>query len=101
MTIGEKIKYLRISKNLTQQDLATITNTTKQTIWKYETGKVTNIPLDRITALAAALDTTEGELTGWEKKPDIKSERQALISIIDTLSDDEVHLLLSMLKNRS
>lgn len=66
MTLGEKIKKLRLDKNLTQEDLAKILNTTKQTIYKYETGIVENLPLNRIAQLAHALGTTPAHLTGWE-----------------------------------
>ncbi len=36
MTIGDKIKCLRESRKLTQEELGKSTNTTKQTIYKYE-----------------------------------------------------------------
>lgn len=48
MTIGERIKAARESANLTQEELGSKCGTTKQTIYKYEIGKVTNIPLDRL-----------------------------------------------------
>ena len=66
MTIGEKIKYLRIKANLTQEELAIAANTTKQTIHKYETGIITNIPASKIKALADRLSTTPAFLMGWD-----------------------------------
>ena len=44
MTIGQRIKEMRLDKNLTQDELAARIHTTKQTIHKYENGIITNIP---------------------------------------------------------
>ena len=68
MTIGEKIKQLRIKNKLSQEALATALNTTKQAIYKYESGIVTNIPMDKITILAYILGTTPAFLMGWDEK---------------------------------
>lgn len=67
MTIGERIKQLRLERNLTQQELADRLGTSKQAIYKYENGVVTNIPLDRLEQLANILSTTTSYLTGWEE----------------------------------
>lgn len=48
MTIGERIKTLRTEKGMTQTELAELLQTTKQNIFKYENGIVTNIPSDKI-----------------------------------------------------
>jgi len=68
MTIGEKIKKLRTELHLTQEELATCANTTKQTIHKYETGIISNIPAGKIKAIADKLNTTPAYLMGWEDK---------------------------------
>ena len=68
MTIGEKIKLLRTQNNLTQEELANYANTTKQTIHKYETGIITNIPAIKIKAISEKLCTTPAYLMGWEDK---------------------------------
>lgn len=39
ISIGKNIKIIRMQNNLSQQDLANVLNTTKSTIWAYETGK--------------------------------------------------------------
>lgn len=36
MTKGERIKLLREKANMTQEELAKLLNTTKQTIYKYD-----------------------------------------------------------------
>ena len=70
MTIGEKIKLLRTQNNLTQEELANYANTTKQTIHKYETGIITNIPAIKIKAISEKLCTTPAYLMGWENQPE-------------------------------
>lgn len=72
MTKGERIRKLRIEKGITQESMAKLLNTTKQTISKYEKGIVTNIPSDRIEDMAKLLDTTPEYILGWKevkKKP--------------------------------
>lgn len=68
MTIGTKIKNLRITLKLTQEELASAVGTKKQTIHKYETGIISNIPASKIKALADKLQTTPAYLMGWEEK---------------------------------
>lgn len=65
MTIGERIKAARESANLTQEELGSKCGTTKQTIYKYEIGKVTNIPLDRLEKIAEAVGVSAAYLMGW------------------------------------
>lgn len=68
MNIGQRIKEARERKGLTQEELGKFCNSTKQTIYKYETGIVTNIPTDKIEQIADALNVLPQYLTGWEKK---------------------------------
>lgn len=83
MTMGEKIKALRTEKGLTQPELAKQINTTKQAIFKYENGIVTNIPSDKIERLAELFDVSPAYLMGWEEKksalPDDDSALNAMI----------------------
>ncbi len=67
MNIGERIKSIRLSKNKTLEWLADQVNTTKQTIHRYETGEIINIPSDKIELMAKALDTNPSFLMGWDE----------------------------------
>ena len=67
MNIGEKIRMLRRSLMLTQEDLAKAIGTKKQTIHKYETGIVTNIPASKIKLMSDVLGTTPSYLMGWDE----------------------------------
>ena len=63
--IGKRIKELRRAKRMTLEELAETIGTSKQTINRYENGIISNIPSEKIVALAAALDTTPQALMGW------------------------------------
>ncbi|MFR7854752.1 MAG: LexA family protein [Acutalibacteraceae bacterium] len=68
--IGIRIKNLRCSLGLTQEELAEYAETTKQTIHKYETGIISNIPASKIKLMADKLHTTPAYLMGWEDDHD-------------------------------
>ena len=67
MTKGERIKYLRETKGMTQTELADIIGSTKQNIYKYETGIITNIPSDKIEVMANIFGVSPGYIMGWEE----------------------------------
>lgn len=71
--ISEKIKALRKEKKMTLEALANAVGTSRQTVHRYESGVITNIPRDKVEALAKALDTTPAELMGWESERKIPS----------------------------
>ena len=64
--IGSRIKLRRQELGKSQTDLAREVGISKQTLYKYETGIVTNIPSDKIELLAKKLETSPSYLMGWE-----------------------------------
>ena len=64
---GSRIKSARISKRMTLNEVAKLTNTTRQTLSRYETGIIQNIPSDKIEALADILDVTPAYIMGWKE----------------------------------
>lgn len=100
--IGNRIKEKRLLANMSQETLAARIGTIKQTIYKYEKGIVTNIPIDTVIKIANALDTTPEYLMGWKEEAPLSPELQAivgdrplspamreLLESIQTLSDDQ------------
>ena len=63
---ANRLKALRKERKMTLEELAQLLGTSKQTIHRYENGVITNIPHEKIEALARALDTTPSELMGWD-----------------------------------
>lgn len=64
--LGEKIKKLRKEKGLSLEQLAELVGTSRQTIHRYETGVISNIPSEKVEQMAKALGTTPAKLMGWD-----------------------------------
>ncbi len=93
MTVGERIKLARETKNLSQTDLANACKISKQTLYKYENNIITNIPSDKIEIIADYLSISPAYLMGWET--DNKDTNNKLTD------DEELQEYLEELKNRS
>ena len=68
MEKGERIRSRREALGMTQTELADALSTTKRNIYKYENGIISNIPSDKIEAMAEILKTTPAYLMGWEEE---------------------------------
>ena len=80
MNVGDRIKMRRKEIGMSQTELAEKVGSTKQNIYKYENGIITNIPSDKIEAIAAALAISPGTLMGWDNnKPSLPSN----VTLID------------------
>ena len=66
MTKGDKIRIAREAKGLTQEELGAVCGVSKQTIYKYEQGIITNIPSDKVELICSELDISPVYLMGWE-----------------------------------
>lgn len=66
MTIGERIKNLRLKNDYTLDEIADKLGTSRQTIFKYENNIVTNIPSDKIEKLALIFNVSPAYIMGWE-----------------------------------
>ncbi len=75
MAIKDNIKKKRKERKMTLEDVAKIVGVTRQTVQKYESGVVSNIPSDKIELLAKALHTTPAYIMGWE------SDEQDFLSV--------------------
>ena len=101
MTKGERIKLLREKANMTQEELAKLLKTTKQTIYKYEQSIVTNIPSDRVERIAEVLNTTPAYIMGWESdKPETSKKIDATTDVLIRMETDKQYseLVLTLYK---
>lgn len=71
MALKENIKKARLNLNLTLDDVAKVVGVSRQTIQRYESGVIGNIPSDRIEKLAIALHTSPEALMGWDKNNEV------------------------------
>lgn len=65
MTLGTNLREQRRRQKLTLAKLAEQVGLSRQTLSRYENGKIANIPHENIERLAEALQTSPSELMGW------------------------------------
>lgn len=95
-TIGERISQLRQRRGLTQSDLAEAIGETKQTIYKYEHGIVSNIPIGKIEAIAKVLRCPPSALTGWEEMVDDATDQELNNMLEDLRSREDMRMLFRL-----
>lgn len=66
MNIGNRIKRKRLENNLTLEELGKKADVSRATMQRYESGKITNIPSDRIERISEALGVSPAFIMGWE-----------------------------------
>lgn len=99
MTIGERIKYLREQKGLTQNELAALLGyKSKSSVAHIENGR--DIPRSMVITLAHALGTTPAYLMGWDEQKENApiNDRSAIIERINSLSDEQFDKLSDKLE---
>ena len=66
MKIGDRIRKYRNLQGLSQTELADMIKVSKQTLYKYENNIITNVPSDKIEAIASIMNISPAQLMGWE-----------------------------------
>lgn len=66
MSIGQRIKAMRVQQGLSIDDLAYRLGKNRTTVYRYENGDIENLPLGILDSLANALNTTPTYLIGWD-----------------------------------
>lgn len=84
MTIGSRIRQLRLSRGYTLEDISKKVKISRQTLSRYETGFITNIPSDKIEEIAVALETTPAYLMGWTE-PEAKQPNGDVMALRERL----------------
>lgn len=79
VTVGDRIRQVRQEQDVTQQELADYIGVSKQAVYKYENNIVTNIPTDKVDAIAKRLKVSPSYLMGWEEQPTPKPTSPAPI----------------------
>ena len=97
MTIGDRIKNLRLKKNYTLDQLGKKISSSRQTLYKYEQGIIENIPKQKVESLAKALDTTPSFLYGWEDSYYLNEDTKKIAQ--DIFENNELKVLFDATKN--
>ena len=87
---ADRLKQLRIDRDVTQAELANLLGISPQAVYKYENGIVTNIPLDKIQVLADFFLVSPAYLAGWDDDPSPRSEAAELSSILADLPEGDL-----------
>ncbi|WP_292017751.1 MULTISPECIES: helix-turn-helix domain-containing protein [unclassified Megasphaera] len=114
--LNRNIKKARLQQNMTLDDVAKIVGVSKQTIQRYESGVIGNIPSDKIEKIAIALHTTPGALMGWDSDaptndgyytdPEVAQlaeelrtnpEKRILFDASKDLSKDDIDIVLNLI----
>lgn len=80
MTLGERLKQLRLEKGLTQEQLGKIVGLQKQAIWKYENGNVKNMKASSIKTLAEFFNVSPSYLMGYSDQRIEKETTEEILS---------------------
>lgn len=75
------IKREREKAGISQTDFAKMIKVTKQTLYKYEQGIITNIPSDKIEEIANALGVSPSYIMGWEETTEEPAPRRKGVAI--------------------
>lgn len=67
MTIGNRIRKLRRSSNLTQEELGLLLGVQKATIQKYENGSIVNLKTEHVEQLAKIFNVSPSYIIGWDE----------------------------------
>lgn len=67
MEIGKRIKMLRNSVEMTQDELGEKLGVKKAAIQKYESGSIVNLKIETIKKLAEIFEVTPAYIMGWDK----------------------------------
>lgn len=101
MTVGDRIRQARLEQDVTQQELADYIGVSKQAVYKYENNIVTNIPTDKVDAIARRLKVSPAYLMGWEEQPTLatpippgQESKKAPGAISGEVSDEEIKFAL-------
>ena len=81
MSLAERLKALRKEHRMTLADVSSKVGVGSATIFKYENGRITNIPSDKIAAMARLFDVSPAYLMGWtdDKADSVGAQRTPII----------------------
>ena len=94
MDKGQRIKHLRELKHISKTDLAEMIGTSKQNLYKYENGIITNIPSDKIELMAQIFNVSPCYIMGWDQSTD---ERRAVVDKVYSLPEKKFRKLKAVL----
>ena len=102
MKIGDRIRKYRNLQGLSQTELADMIKVSKQTLYKYENNIITNVPSDKIEAIASIMNISPAQLMGWEDSADTNNtpvQNDLLSNTISQLNEHNVNKVIKYAQN--
>jgi transcriptional regulator with XRE-family HTH domain len=104
MSLGAKLKTLRLKKGFSLQDLADAVGASKAHIWDLETGRAKNPTVELLMKLSTTLGTSIADLVGENPaNPEDKPEVLAMWRDLNELSGPDretIKIMIERLKER-
>lgn len=100
MNIGDRIKYLRNKNDMTLEVVGKYIGVSRQTLQRYESGVISNIPSDKIEKLAEIFNTSPAFIMGWEDEESNNEPEIMTIAAhaISDLSEDQIKKVIEYAK---
>jgi transcriptional regulator with XRE-family HTH domain len=101
--IAENIKNLRDELSLSLEEVGKRIGVSKQTILRYETGEIKNIPYDKIVALARVFEVSPSYLMGFEDarigfyESDLLREEREIIKKLRKIDPEYKPMIMSLI----
>lgn len=73
--LKDNLKAARLAARMTLDEVAQKVGVSRQTIQRYESGVIQNIPSDNIEKIANVLGVSPGVLMGWETSPNTADDQ--------------------------
>jgi len=86
---------------MTQEELANRIGVKKQTVQKYESGEIENVPLDKIIAIADVVGVAPIDILGMRETINNDNRIFKLMSKINSLSDEQISSLETIIDSMS
>ena len=78
MTLGEQIKHYRKRSGYSMEELGALLGVSRQTVFRYESGAIENIPREKIRKMASLFSVSEARLLGFEDSAYAREEIMAI-----------------------
>lgn len=101
MTMGQRIRYLRKEKGITQEELGNIIGVQKSAIRKYEKDEVKNIPRSKIEKMAEYFGVAPSYLMAFDESNEecqLAKEVKVIECIKEAFGSDAENLFISFLQ---
>ncbi|MBQ8616542.1 MAG: helix-turn-helix transcriptional regulator [Clostridia bacterium] len=85
MSMGDRIRYLRESRGMTQEELGAKIGVQKSAIRKYEKGEVENIKRSSIKIMADLFGVSPCYLMGWDEEDERINELSEEVKFIEKI----------------